>query len=91
MRSLGKGAMKGTIKGVLSANEQLVMSRLITAIESFETHNINVTIRDNRSLFTRLKAWFKYRTTNTPFVVIGEQRILGTPSVEELTRVINGS
>ncbi|MFX0124888.1 MAG: hypothetical protein ACFFAE_14755 [Candidatus Hodarchaeota archaeon] len=91
MKSLGKGALKGTIKGVLTADEQLVISRLITAIESVDTHNINVIIRDNRYLFTRLKTWYKHRTTSTPLVVIGNQCIQGTPSVKELTRAISRS
>ncbi|MFX0182143.1 MAG: hypothetical protein ACFE95_03580 [Candidatus Hodarchaeota archaeon] len=91
MKSLGKGVMKGPIKGILSADEQLVISRLVTAIESVESNSINIVLRDNRYLFTRLRTWYKHRTTNTPLVVIGNQCIQGTPSVEELTKAINGS
>lgn len=81
MRSIGNGLIKGTINGILSAEEQLVMSRLITTVDSYSEHNLNITIIDNRSLFTRLKTWYKHRTTDTPFVVIGNQCIKGTLSI----------
>ncbi|MHA2226991.1 MAG: hypothetical protein ACXAC8_17380 [Candidatus Hodarchaeales archaeon] len=85
IQSLGKNI----VNGILSSEEQLLLSNLTRAIKSTNEKNSTVTLNDTSKLLTRVKAWFTYRTTVTPLIIIGNSTFKGAPSVEELIEAIN--
>ncbi|MFX0066336.1 MAG: hypothetical protein ACFFC7_29585 [Candidatus Hermodarchaeota archaeon] len=82
---------KGSVSGILSREEQEALSLLSTVADSMDGFDFNIVIKDIRSLFARLKTWFKHRTITTPLVVIGDKCFKGTLSKNELILTIKNA
>ncbi|MFX0114824.1 MAG: hypothetical protein ACFFB3_09775 [Candidatus Hodarchaeota archaeon] len=73
------------LEGSLSTEDQTAIARLEPYVESGK---ISLKIYDLRSIFLRLKARLKYRTADTPLIVIGPRIFRGVPPPEELNKAI---
>jgi hypothetical protein len=82
---------KGSVSGILSRVEQDTISLLSEVGNSMDGLDLNIVIKDIRSLSARLKTWFKYRTMTTPLIVIGDQCFTGTISKNKLILAIKSA